>query len=223
MGKVDLKDAYLTVPIARRHRKFLRFSWKGRKFQFKSLPFGLATPPRTFTKLLKPVAARLRQQGLRVVFYIDDILLMSTSVEELETHMGILASSLEELGFLMNTKKCVKGPLQVIEFLGFLVDSRQMTLSLPQDKMHKIEKECRHLMNKRQATVRLLAHVIELLNSTVQAVLPARLHYRGLQRLKNKVFHQSGNFDCPTLLSQEALDDLQFWIVDLRKVQYRTL
>ena len=42
MGKLDLKDAYLSVPIAKEHQKFLKFTWKGQPYQFESLPFGLA-------------------------------------------------------------------------------------------------------------------------------------------------------------------------------------
>ena len=38
MAKVDLKDAYLTVPIHSDHKKYLRFTWK-KLYQFKSLPF----------------------------------------------------------------------------------------------------------------------------------------------------------------------------------------
>ena len=53
--KIDLKDAYLTIPVNQNDQKFLRFIWKGNLFQFQTLPFGLASAPRIFTKLLKPV------------------------------------------------------------------------------------------------------------------------------------------------------------------------
>ena len=46
MGKLDLKDAYLSVPIAKQHRKYLSFRWKGVNYKFKTLPFGLASAPR---------------------------------------------------------------------------------------------------------------------------------------------------------------------------------
>jgi len=71
MGKLDLKDTYLMVPIAKEHRQYLRFTWQNKALQFKSPPFGLATAPRTFTKLLKPVSVKLRQEGLRVIWTIS--------------------------------------------------------------------------------------------------------------------------------------------------------
>ena len=61
MGKIDLEDAYLAVPICHHHRNFLKFQWKGKNYRFKALPFGLATAPRVFTKILQPLAARMRQ------------------------------------------------------------------------------------------------------------------------------------------------------------------
>ena len=50
--KLDLKDAYLTVPIHPLHRMFLKFQWNRQMWQFKVLPFGLSTAPYIFTKLL---------------------------------------------------------------------------------------------------------------------------------------------------------------------------
>ena len=41
--KIDLKDAYLTVPIWKDHQKFLRFVWKNSLLEFCRLPFSLAT------------------------------------------------------------------------------------------------------------------------------------------------------------------------------------
>ena len=57
MAKLDLQDAYFTVPIFLSHRKFLRFQWR---MENTGIPvpvpsFGLATAPRVFTKLMRPV------------------------------------------------------------------------------------------------------------------------------------------------------------------------
>ena len=72
MASLDLKDAYFCVPMAKKHRKYLRFFWKGTLYQFTCLPFGLPSSPRIFTKLLKPAMSTLRQAGLKSTTYIDD-------------------------------------------------------------------------------------------------------------------------------------------------------
>ncbi len=47
---IDLKDTYFHVSILPSHRKFLRFAFRGKAYQYRVLPFGLALSPRTFTK-----------------------------------------------------------------------------------------------------------------------------------------------------------------------------
>ena len=75
LGKVDLKDAYFSVKIHRQHRKFLRFAWQGILYEFDRLPNGLNQAPRAFSKLMKVVAAHLRSMGIKIVFYLDDLLI----------------------------------------------------------------------------------------------------------------------------------------------------
>jgi hypothetical protein len=57
LAKVDLKDAYFTVPVRKSQHKYLRFRWKERVFEFNCMAFGLAPTPRIFTKILKVVMA----------------------------------------------------------------------------------------------------------------------------------------------------------------------
>ena len=63
MASVDLRDAYYSVPIHNEDKKYLRFCWKGKLFQFTCLPNGLACAPGLFTKILKPVYVTLRAEG----------------------------------------------------------------------------------------------------------------------------------------------------------------
>ena len=73
--KLDLKDAYYALPIHPFHRKNLRFVYQNRTHEFQYLPFGHSSALRAFTKTLKPVVAVLRSLGIRIVIYIDDMLL----------------------------------------------------------------------------------------------------------------------------------------------------
>ena len=63
MASLDLKDAYYSLPIRKADRKFLRFMWRRELYEFTCLPNGLASAPRQFTKILKPVLATLHKQG----------------------------------------------------------------------------------------------------------------------------------------------------------------
>ena len=75
---IDLKDAYFSIPIFKPHRKFLRFKWSDQTYEFTCLPFGYSLAPRVFSKVLKPVISQLRENGYRVVIFLDDILLIGS-------------------------------------------------------------------------------------------------------------------------------------------------
>lgn len=72
MVKIDLKDTYFRVPIFKGHQTFLGFPWKGTYREFACLPFGIASAPRVFPKIVKPVIGLLRKQGIRLINYLND-------------------------------------------------------------------------------------------------------------------------------------------------------
>ena len=51
MASVDLRDAYYTIPISTEFRKYLRFEWQGKLYQYTCLPNGLSSAPRYFRKI----------------------------------------------------------------------------------------------------------------------------------------------------------------------------
>ena len=88
MVKLDLKDAYFTVPVWIGHQKYLRFLWKETLWEFACLPFELASAPRTFTKIMKPVVATLRNLGIRLIIYLDDLLILADSEQTARLHLA---------------------------------------------------------------------------------------------------------------------------------------
>ena len=68
-------------------RHFLHFCVNKRTYQFTCLPFGLATSPREFTKLLSPVVCLLCLQGIRLV-YLKDWLICAESHIEMDYRGG---------------------------------------------------------------------------------------------------------------------------------------
>lgn len=128
MIKLNLKDSYLSVPLYYHHRKFLAFCWRGQLWRFTSLLFGLSSAPFMFMKLMKPIVATLRKLGIRVILYLDAMLIMAPTSKELRKHLATALELLIALGFVINMKKSVTCPDQVMEFLGFMLDSNRMTI-----------------------------------------------------------------------------------------------
>jgi len=82
MVKVDLKDAFFTIPIHKVHQQYLRFQVAEACYQFTCLPFGLSCAPWIFNKVMKPLMTLLRSWGVRIIVYIDNMLILADSKEE---------------------------------------------------------------------------------------------------------------------------------------------
>ncbi|XP_059407717.1 uncharacterized protein LOC132142091 [Carassius carassius] len=80
---IDLKDVYFHVSILPRHRPFLRFAFEGLAYQYKVLPCGLSRSPRVFTKVTEAALIPLREQGVCILNYLDDWLILAQSRDQL--------------------------------------------------------------------------------------------------------------------------------------------
>ena len=105
--KLNLKDAYFTVPVLKGHQNVLSLIWQETLREFACLPFGLASAPRTFTKIMKPVVATLRNLGICLIIHLDDLLILVDSKETARLHLATAMNPLESLGFIINLKKSV--------------------------------------------------------------------------------------------------------------------
>ena len=61
---IDLKDAYFHVPIHLDSQHLLHFHADKQTYQFKALPFGLATAPLEFTRIVQEVKLVLQSRGI---------------------------------------------------------------------------------------------------------------------------------------------------------------
>ena len=102
---LDLKDAYLHIPVHKTHRKFLRFCIQGKCYQFVALCFGPSQAPRVFTKIVTVVAAHLRIQNIRLATYLDDWLLVNAQEKMLISDREKTLNLLIKLGFIVNLQK----------------------------------------------------------------------------------------------------------------------
>ena len=100
--KIDLQDAYFHVLTHPDSRKYLRFAFENKVYQFRVLPFGLNsnTAPQVFTHLGHTVVACLHR---------DDWLIH---------HQSQFLNSLIMVGLKLNKAKSELEPVQDIQFLG---------------------------------------------------------------------------------------------------------
>ena len=215
-AKIDIKDAYYHLKARRIDRKFLRFTWQGKLYSFRAMPNGLSSAPRLWTKLLKPFLSSLRKKGHTNSGYIDDILLQSDSFHECVKNIDETVTLMDELGLTPHPEKSIIVPTQIIEFVGYVLNSVNMIVTLPQEKVIKIIKQCKEILQKELITIRELAKLIGKLVATEPAVPYAGLFYKPLEIQKDvELKHSRGDFDNYMKLSDKSIDCLQWWIDNL--------
>ncbi|CAK1589105.1 unnamed protein product [Parnassius mnemosyne] len=186
MAKLDLSQAYFHVPIARRHRRYLRLNYpinsnQHQLLQMTCLPFGLSSAPRTFASITNWVAEFLRNRGIRCVVYLDDFLLASQSMQQLQEDISLTIKIMQLLGWTINFEKSVLTPTQCLEFLGITWDTKLNAMSLSEKKCLTLRNALQQQLLKRKWSLKQYQILMRRLNFATYVTRRGRLHCRTLQ------------------------------------------
>ena len=154
MTSINLREAYLQVPVHPESRRFLRFVVHGRTYQFTALCFGLSTAPQAFTQVMAPVSAILHSLGIRMRRYLDDWLVQASSREGLLRDLEVVFFLCRELGIVVNPEKSnfSGGPVswgdhRRADFYGFSIARSRLQAAI----------NCRQISALRRASCQLVA------------------------------------------------------------------
>ena len=177
--------------------------------------------PHVFSQILKPVYATLRQKGHLNVGYIDDSYLQGDTIVDCQTNVLDTCALFTRLGFIIHPLKSVLKPVQSLVFLGFVLNSINMTVRLTAEKVLRIKDKCSKLLRCTTVSVQNLAEVIGLLVSSFPGVIHGPLFYRNLENDKTDALRQNkGNYEADIRLSQESVAELQWWCDNIDQADY---
>ena len=163
MCTVDLSDAYNHLCISKHDAKFAGLQWNGKSYIWQGMGFGLKSAPWEFTTVLRAALKPLRGV-IRLVDYLDDLLILGRSPQECAAHTATLISWLEILGFTINREKSSLSPSQEVEYLGWRWSSKDGTQHLPVDKQQRISVEIRKMLNRTRWSLRETQRLQGLIN-----------------------------------------------------------
>ena len=129
--------------------------------------------------------------------------------------MQATIAPLKYLGFYCHE---IFKPKQQNEFLGFIIDSAKMTVTMSKDKMIAITNKTITLMTATLPTIRQLASIIYSVITLFLAVHLGKLHYKALDKDKTVVYKEtSGNFSktVSNNISVKAIDELNWWLTEI--------
>lgn len=219
-ASIDFKDAYYSVKVRESDRIYLRFIFNDKLYEYTCLAQGLCTAPRVFTKLTKPVFAQLRKNGHENVAYIDDSILVAATYSKCLQNINETVILVDRVGFTIHPRKSVLVPTQIIEFLGFVLNSILMTVTLTRDKADSLIYDCKGLFHSKTCSIRQFAQAIGKMVASQLGVPYAPLYYKNLENEKNKQLKLScGNYDSEMILSTESRETLNWWIKNLHSCE----
>ena len=117
---LDLKYAFLNVPMRPEVEKFLRFSWRGKLYKWQVLPFGLKCSPRILTFMVKPIICFRRGKNISLTAYMDDFTNQARCECKAIFQIHVIALVFMCCGWSINWVKTFLEPARTLIILGFL-------------------------------------------------------------------------------------------------------
>ena len=135
---VDLQDAYLQVPVHPESRRYLRFCLCSQTFQFQVLCFGLSSALQVFTRVMAPISSIMHRYGYRILRYLDNWLVLGSSLQEITRARDFLLWLCRELGVQTNISKSSLTPTQTLDYLGMTRQSTPLRAFPTQARIRKV-------------------------------------------------------------------------------------
>ena len=218
LGSIDLVSAYYAVPIHSIHRKYFKFFWDNTLYQFNVMCNGLCQAPFIFNKLTKPIFGTLHDYGHLSTSYLDDSLLIGLNENECYNNIKDTVKLFINLGFNVHAEKSVLTPVQTIEYLGHIINSKNMSVELTNKRKERLLEACHEALTSKVIHIRVLARLIGLMVSSFVAIPYGKLFYRELDKIKSEALHLCYNWEQTVELNKECFKEINWWIDNVNTV-----
>jgi hypothetical protein len=137
---LDLASGYWQVEMSERDRPKTAFATRAGLFEFNVMPFGLATAPATFERLMELALRGL--QWNRCLIYLDDVITLGPSFSQALHNLGLVFERFREAGLKLKPGKCHLFRKEVA-FLGHIVSGEGVRCDPDKIAAVRIEAETR--------------------------------------------------------------------------------
>ena len=206
LAKLDIKNAFTICPVRKDQWVLLGFKWDNRFYLFPILPFGLRSSPYIFNSLADLICWIINNYGCNALHYLDDFIMAHLGRERCGLFLQKAIDLFKDLGVPLAENK-IEGPVQVIKYLGIIIDVTRMEIRLPEDKLLKILNLIKLWLGKKVCKKRGLLSLIGLLSFACKVVKPGRIFLRRLISLGTTMH----SLEDTCVLSSDAILDIEWW------------
>lgn len=209
IAKADIQDAFRLLPIHPVSYNLLGFTWDGAFYYDKCLPMGCSVSCQLFEAFATSIQWILTQK-LNVPFIshiLDDFIFFGPSSSN--TCYNSLQSFLllsQSLRIPVKESKTVL-PSTSVQLHGITLDTEQMCLILPPDKVETAIRKLEEVRHRKKVTLQQLQSLIGTLSFACKAIPPGRAFLRRLHDLTCKVKRRNHLI----YINREARQDISVW------------
>lgn len=210
MARLDISAYYRHFMVHPSHWVLQGFVWDGVPYVDSRVQFGLRLAPELahrFTMFIKRV---LHANGLSaVVGVMDDYLLLHCDRRLCLVMLAVASALLADLGFSVNFKpgKTVL-PARSQKFVGVVINSARMTLSLPAEKLQALLSDVAAVVPRRKVSRKVLQRLVGKMQWASRVVYGGRVFMRGCLDGLSTSRHPGHHIT----LNQALRDDLAWWL-----------
>ena len=208
LAKVDIRSAYQIVPVHPDDRPLLGMMWEGALYVDTALPFGLRSAPKIFNSVADAVEWVVRGHGVSELFhYLDDFLVVGApNSMECAEHLTTLLAIFNDLNIPVATEK-LDGPTTRLVFLGVEIDTAEMVLRLPTQKLLELQDLVERWMGKKACYLYELQSLAGKLQHACKVVRPGRTFLRRVFEM----MHVTGKKYHHVRLNAGFRSDITWW------------
>lgn len=221
LAKTDIEHGYKNIPIHPTDHELLGFAVGNDIYYDKTLPMGLSSACSLFehfsSSLHWIVNNKLGIEGC--VHMLDDFLLVGPPCLSLCTgQVELFLQFMQQIGVPLKQEKTVH-PTPMLTFLGLELDTNDMEIRLPLEKLQKIREKLSLYKQRKKITLQELQSLVGLLNFACAVVQPGRTFLRRLIDLTKGL--RKPHHRCR--LNKEAKADLEAWSLFIQNFNGKSL
>lgn len=179
--KLDIQNAFRLLPIHPNDYDLLGFSFLDAYWVDKALPFGCSVSCRTFERFSSFLehCVRSRMESGKLIHYLDDFLGGDKTADACQAVMQVFNRVASEINVPLALDKS-EGPTEVIVFLGLELDSKEMVVRVPQEKVLEVIEKIQFVLAKEKVFLKVMQSLIGSLSFCCRAIAVGRPFCRRL-------------------------------------------
>ncbi|KAA6363383.1 MAG: putative Transposon Ty3-G Gag-Pol polyprotein, partial [Streblomastix strix] len=194
---LDLQGEYHHIRVEPELNKYFGFRFRNRDYVCRGLPFGYIQSPPLLCRILRKAINSIREKfNIRIIMYMDDLLLIGKSKQKLEQDTIQAVEMLEKLGWRISGSKCQMNPKTNFEFLGWAWETQNLTVRMPVKRRKEMQKKIscwiRWMQCRRSLPIREIAALQGDLNFLRVQMEDASLHLQSINKMKTEALKMKG-------------------------------